>query len=325
MAQPTGSDLFVSRVLTNVSVAYMEGASDFIADKVFPPVPVDKRAGIYYKYDKGDWFRTAAQKRAPRTESAGSGWNVSQDTYAADVNAIHVDVADQDRADQEEPFNLDRDAARFVTRDLLLRREKDFISTYFGTGGWTMTDQTGVAAAPGANQFLQWNASAATPIEDIEEQRIAMAKQTGYRPNVLVLGPEAYSALKNSAQLLERIKYTQRGFVTTDLMSALFEVDRVLVPYALENTAEEGAADSFSFLYGKAALLVYAPATAGIMQPAAGYTFEWTGYLGAARRGVRTKKFRMEELAADRVEGESAYVFKKVSSDLGVYFTAAVA
>lgn len=325
MAQPTGSDLFVSRVLTNVSVAYMQGAEDFIADKVFPPVPVKMRAGIYYIYNKGDWFRTAAQKRAPRTESAGTGWTKTSDTYAIDVNAIHVDVADQDRADAEEPFDLDRDAARLTMQDLLLRREKDFITAFFGTGIWSQTTQTGVAAAPAANQFLQWNASAATPIEDIEEQRIAMGKLTGYRPNTLVLGPEVFSALKNSSQLLERIKYTQRGQVTLDLMASLFEVDKVLVPYAIENTAEEGATDNFNFLYGKTAILVYAAPNAGIMNPSAGYTFEWTGYLGATRRGVRTKKFRMEHLNADRVEGESAYTFKKVSADLGVTFTAAVA
>lgn len=326
MPQPTGSDLYVSRPLTNVSVAYIQDQTEFIASRVFPPVPVDHQYGQYYKYNKGDWFRTVAEKRAPRTESAGSGWNVTTDTYAADVNAIHVDVSDQDRANQDRPiFDLDRDATVFVTRDILLRREKDWVTEYFGTGKWTQTDQTGVAAAPAANQFLQWNQSASTPIEDIETERILMAKTTGLKPNVLVLGPEVYSTLKNHSQFLERIKYTERGIVTNELMAALFDVDEVLVPMLVENTAQEGGTDAFSFVHGKSALLAHRASRPGVMTPSAGYSFEWTGYIGAAERGTRIKKFRMEPIAADRVEAESAYDFKLVSADLGVFFATAVA
>lgn len=325
MPQPTGGDIYVSRPLTNISVAYINDQTDFIASRVFPPVPVDHQYGQYYKYNKGDWFRTVAEKRAPRTESAGTGWNITTDTYAADVNAVHVDVSDQDRANQDSPIiELDRDATVFVTRDILLRREKDWVSTFFGTGIYSMTDQTGVAAGPAANQFLQWNLTAATPVEDIERQRILMAKSTGLKPNILVLGPETYSALRNNAEFLERIKYSERGIVTTELMAALFDVDEVLVPLLVENTAQEGATDAFSFVHGKGALLAHRAARPSRMTPSVGYSFEWTGYIGAAERGTRVKKFRMEPIASDRVEAESAYDFKVVSTDLGVFFATAV-
>lgn len=323
MAQPTGADQHVSVPLTNVSVAYIQDNQDFVADKVFPPVPVDYQFGQYYTYSKGDWFRTAAQKRAPRTESAGTGWTTGTDTYRCEVDAVHVDVADQDRANATKGiFDMDRDATTYVTRDMLLRREKDWIASYFGTGIWANTDQTGVAAGPAANQFLQWNLSASTPIEDIERRRIAMAQITGFKPNRLVLGTEVYSAFKNHAEFIERIKYSEKGVVTLDLIAALLDVEQVLTPMAIENTAAEGATDSFSFLHGKAALLAYASPNPGLMQPSAGYTFEWTGYTA---RGVSVSKFRMQELRADRVEAESAYDFEVVSTDLGQYFTAAVA
>jgi hypothetical protein len=58
--------------------------------------------------------------------------------------------------------------------------------------------------------------------------------------------------------------------------------------------------------------------------PSAGYTFSWTGYLGASDQGVRVKKFRMEELAADRVEAEMAYEQKMVAPDLGYFFEDAI-
>lgn len=325
MASPTGGDLYVSRPLSNISVAYMNNTDEFIASKVFPSVPVDHQYGQYYKYTKGDWFKTVSQKRAPRTESAGTGWNITTDTYAADVWAVHVDIADQDRANQDSPIiELDRDATVFVTRDQLLRREKEWLDTYFKTGQWTNADQVGVAAAPGANQAIFWNLTASTPIQDVEEQRLLIAKTTGQKPNVLVLGPEVESALKNNDQILGRILYTERGIVTRDLLAALFDVDEVLVPVVIENSAAEGAADAFGFVQGKSALLAYRAPRPSRLTPSAGYGFEWTGYIGAANRGTRVKKFRIETVAADRIEAEMAFDYKLVSPDLAVFFSAIV-
>lgn len=35
----------------------MQNQANFIADRVFPVVPVDKQADIYTVYTKNDWFR----------------------------------------------------------------------------------------------------------------------------------------------------------------------------------------------------------------------------------------------------------------------------
>lgn len=324
MAQPTGGDLYVSVPLSNISVAYMQTADEFIADKVFPPVPVGTQAGQYWKYDKGNWFRTAAQKRAPRTESAGTGWTVTRDNFFADVNAVHVDVADQDRANAENTptgqFKLDADSTRFVTRDVLLRREKDWVEAYFTPGAWSNTVQTGAATAA-ANQFVQWNRSGSTPIEDIRAMATLFQQMTGFRPNRLVLGWPVYDVWVNHDEFIERIKYSERGIVSRELMSALLDIEQILVPMAIENVSEEQAPDNFQFIYGNGALLAYAAPAPSKEVPSAGYTFEWTGFLGSPARGVRTKKFRMEHLEADRIEAESAYDFKVVSEDLGVFFT----
>jgi len=42
------------------------------------------------------------------------------------------------------------------------------------------------------------------------------------------------------------------------LLASRFEVDEILAPEVVENTAAEGVVDSISFLYGTSALLVYA-------------------------------------------------------------------
>ena len=326
MAQPTGSDLHVNTPLTNISVAYMQSASEFIADRVFPQVPVSKQADLYYKYDKGNWFRTAAQERAPATESVGTSWTITTDSYGCRVYAVHKDVADQDRARQDSPMlDLDRDATEIVSRDLLILREKKFMEKYWGTSLWGNTDQTGVSTGPTANQFLQFNDANSNPIEVIRARRLALASKTGLKPNKMVVGPDVHNSLLDHPDVIDRIKYTQRGIVTNELLAALFEVDEYLVPMVIENTALEGAADSLAFMYGKGILLAYAAPNPGLMIPSAGYIFGWTGLLGAGSFANTISRFRMDALKSDRVEGEMAFDIKMVASDLGQYFTSAVA
>ena len=76
------------------------------------------------------------------------------------------------------------------------------------------------------------------------------------------------------------------------------------------------------FLFGGlSAALFYRPKNAGLMTPSAGYVFNWTGLIGTTGgAGVRIKTFRMEHLASDRVEIDSAFDMRLVSADLGFYF-----
>lgn len=324
MPQPTRADVHVNKPLTNISIAFIQRQQNFIADRVFPIIPVQKQSDRFFKYTKSNWFRTEAEKRAPATESAGSGFDIDNTpSYFADVWSVHKDVDDQIRANADAPINMDRDATEFVTQQLLLRKEKEWVNSFFGTGIWD-TDLTGVAATPGANQFLQWDQADSTPIEDITNEKQNVAEKTGFMPNTLVLGPKVFNVLTNHADILDRIKFTQRGIVTTDLLASVLGVDRVLVPLATENTAAEGATDSFSFFYGKQALLAFAAPRPSILQPSAGYTFSWTGLLGAGQQGTRIRRFRMDNLQSDRIEGDMAFDQKVIASELATFFDSAI-
>ena len=89
MPQPTTTDVHVDAPLTNLSVGFKNEMSSFIADQVFPNVPVAKQTDKYFTYTQDDFFRTDARLRAPGTESAGSGYNLSTATYSCDVLALH--------------------------------------------------------------------------------------------------------------------------------------------------------------------------------------------------------------------------------------------
>lgn len=332
MPNPTQADLHVNAPLTNVSVAYIQKADNFIATKVFPKVPVSKQSDLYWKYSKSDWRRTDAQRRAPSTETPGVGWNVTTDSYFAHVYGVHKDIDDQLRANADSNFNLDRDASLFITNQLLLKRDIDWAATYFTTGVWG-TDLKGVSTTPSTGQFLQWDQATSDPIKQFADLQVDFIEQTGYKANTLVLGAHTLTALHNHPDIIDRIKYTQRGVVTTELLATLFDVERVLVSYATQSTGPQipdadaqDAAATFGFIAdSKSALLCYTPSSPSVMQPAAGYTFTWNGYLGGNAQGIRVKSFRMEHIASDRIEAEMTYDMKVVSPDLGVFLEDAVA
>ena len=109
MTNPTINAVHVNTPLTNISVAFMQTATNFIADQVFPNVPVMFRSDRYYTFDRGYFNRDEAKERAPGAESAGSGFTVdSTPTYYARVFAYHHDIADQIRANADPQVDMDR-------------------------------------------------------------------------------------------------------------------------------------------------------------------------------------------------------------------------
>lgn len=323
---PSIREVHVDAILTNMSVAYIQNQKDFIADQFAPLIPVQKQSDRYFVYTKGDWFRDEAQERAPGTQSAGSGYDLDNTpTYYAPVYALHQDVPDQIADNSDTPLRPYEDAQLFITQRLLLKRERIWAQTYFTTGVWkgvdgVTGDVTGVSSgASFPASVLQWDQPSATPIQDIHNLKALMLTQTGFEPNVLTLGYKAFHRAINNPSVLDRIKYTQRGIVSADLLASLFELDKVLIGKATVNTALKGSADSFSLVHGNHALLAYVAPNPGLRIPSAGYTFAWSGLLGAGAYANRIKRFRMEWLEADRIEGEMAFALKVVAADLGIF------
>lgn len=327
---PTPSDVHVNVPLTNLSVGYIQANMNFIASAVFPIVPVQKQADLYYKYPRDAFNRDEMKLRAPATESAGTDYNVETDSYYARVWALHHDIPDEVRANSDAQINPDRDATYMLTQKALINREVAWTARYFTGSVWSR-DYDG-SAAPTTGQYLHWSDPASDPIGIIRATATNIQEATGFRPNVLVLGQRVIDGMVDHPDFIDRIKYGaspgQPAIVNRQALAALFEVDRIVVASAVRNTAKEGATESNAFIAGKNALLVYAAPNPGVMTPSAGYTFSWVGRVGAgaAGQGFVVSKFRRQnEVKADRVEVEAAYDQKLVAADLGAFFEGIVA
>jgi len=60
--QPTANQVHVDALLTNISIGYRNAS--YIADRLFPIVPVNKQSNIIPNYEQSHWFRNDALRRA---------------------------------------------------------------------------------------------------------------------------------------------------------------------------------------------------------------------------------------------------------------------
>jgi hypothetical protein len=318
MPLPDRSDVHLDAPLTNISIAYMQSEANFIARKVFPAIPVTHQSNKYFTYNKADNRRNEVKPRAPGDESAGGGFRMSSDSYSCEVYAYHKDIPFQVRSNADAAINVDRDATRFVTDLFMIHEEVQWTSDYFATGVWD-TDKTG------STDFAQWSDASSDPEKDLDDGKGLILKSTGKMPNTLVVGYEVHQALKRHPLVQQRFHYTSSDSITEAMLAKFLEIDRYMVSKASYDTSNEGGTATPAFIAGKNALLCYSAPAPGLMVPSAGYTFVWSGLTGANSVGVRIKNFPLERNASDRIEGEYAYDNKVTGTDLGYFFSAAVA
>lgn len=283
-------------ILTNISVMYRNAA--YVGTELMPVVPVKKRSDIYYIYDsKADRFRIPQTLRAPKTESKTVDWKVTEGTYSCDEHALNDLIDDIERDNADVPLNLEVDTVEFLTDILQL--------------GGEMRIKTILEANLSANAVeTLWSTPATSdPIADIEKGKAAIHAVIFKHPNVLLLGQSVYDVLKHHPDILDRIKYVQKGVVTAELLASVFEVEKVVIGGAGYNTAKEGKAASYSYLWGKNAILAYVEPRPGIKKFSLGYTFQ--------SQKLQTRRARIEVKHSDWFEVGSIQDERMVAAACG--------
>jgi hypothetical protein len=318
-----------------------------VAHKVFPVIPVNKQSDRYLIWSRADMNRLTMRLRAPGTESAGGGQGLDNTpTYYASVYAIHRDIDDQVLSNADSVVDLHAEATLWLTQQGLTRKEVDWGTAFFGTGIWTTSWTVAAAtsyAAGTAGTVIKWNDPASTPIQDVRFLKEYIQLAGTKRPNKGVMNRVVFDTLCDHPDFIDRVKYGQTAspnlnpaIVNMRTMAEIFELEEVLVMDSIINNGVEqatldsggvsglNAGESNAFVGSNSMMLCYTPAAPGLNTPGCGYTFAWTGYLGANAIGGRMKNFRIEQIESERVEYELAYQFKQVSADLGGFLSGVV-
>jgi hypothetical protein len=316
--QPTGHQLHVDQPLTQISIAYSNPL--YIADTICPVVTVKKQSDIVPKFNQSFWFRDEAKRRAPGTASRGGGWtNDVTDTYFCARWSYRYEIADDDRDNTDEPWNLEENGSRFVSDKLQMRREVGFSTDFFKTGVWGL-DRVG------GTDFTQWSDyGGSTPLVDVTVSMDNVEARIGREAGSLVIGKQVWVQLKWHPDLIDSIKYTQKGTISVDLAASLFELKHLLVGRSIYTTSPRGTAEAnvtYTRIWGKHALLLYVPDAPALMTPAACYAIVWNRVPNAIQY---VKRMRNEEREVDIIEGNSYFVQKATATKAGEFLQNAVA
>lgn len=319
MPNPTPGQVHVDQLLTDLSVAYLQSSTKYVADRVFPRVPVANRSNKYAVYSQADFLRSEVQKRQAGSQPARVGYNTDNtNTYSADEYAVEHIIDDQVRANANGPYMPEEDAVKFLTQKMLLAREVDFVTKFFSTAIWSGSTKTS-GDMEGGTDFTKWSNAASTPIENLHKGMQVIESKNGFLPNKLVVNRKVWFDLKNHPDIVDRVKYTSRDAVSTDIVARLLGLDEILIAAAAKNSAAEEVAASNTYVAGANALLVYAAPSPGLMQPSGGYTFVWTGLIGS-NEGQVVETYRDDRVVSDVVRMRAAWDQRVIAAPLGVLY-----
>jgi hypothetical protein len=322
----TPSNVHIDAPLSNLTLAYVQEQTNFVADKVFPVVGVQRQSDKYYIYDRANMNRSGdVKKLAPRTEVNRIGLQLSNDSYYADVYGLGMDFDEQTLANEDAMLEIRAAGAQTLVNRVLIEREEQFASSFFAAGIW------GTDATP---NDLWSDYTNSTPITDVTTARRTMQlKSGGFKPNTMVIGKEVRDILINHPDVLARLNggatVSNTALITDAKLAEIFEVENFYVMEAVKNGAAEGLAEANAFIGGKNALLVHTPRTSGLMTPAAGLTFAWNNIPSVNNLGITVESFSDDALkrqqVAEHIQVKMAYDMKVVGADLGYFFEDVVA
>jgi hypothetical protein len=324
--QPTPGQLHIDTWLTNLSVGWAQDPTKFVAAKVFPTVPVQKQSDKFVIWDKGFFFRDEVGVRPLGGRPNRAGKAKKDGNYFCEEEGLEDVIDDRTRANADQPLDPDRASGELLTEQQMIHLDRLWADAYFKAGVWG-TNLEGVSATPTGSEVLQFDQDGSEPIQTIRRNSTTIGRRTGRKPNKVVLGGDVFDVLCDHPDIVDRVKYTQRGVLTQELLAELFGVDEVLVPGGVENSAAEGIADDIDFIVDSTSVLMtYAAAAPSINTPSGGYTFAWTGLIpGVANAmGGVIERGREELNHSDVLQMRMASVPEIVAPELGVFIEGAI-
>jgi hypothetical protein len=313
-------ELRIDAYLTNFSEMYRQEARHFVAGVASTPVPVQHESDKYAIYPRGYFWRDEAEVRPLGGRPVQVNYKVESGQYLAEEWGLEHTIDDRQRTNTATPFDLDESAVMLLEGKMMIREERIWAEKFWGAGKWTLD-------LAGGTDFTPFDDQSSDPVEIVDTYKTLFLQQTGMMPNMIVLGANVQPKLRSNANVIDRLKYTQMGVANTDTLATLFEVDNVRTARAIYNSAQEGADDDFEFTADpNGMLMLYIEPTTRMDAPTAIARFGWTGLLGGAANSVggAILRGRDDRARSDWIQSASAFDYKLVSPDLGVWFGNAV-
>jgi hypothetical protein len=263
----------LNQLLTNYALGTATNKSnEMIGSAVAPPITVPNQSDGYAVFDASD-LRLDDSYYASRAQVNRVVSTESDDSFSCKEFALEEQIPWSKMANADAVFQLEKMKTAKLVNRLVLRREKAVADILFATGTFTHT-----AALSGADR---WDVDTSSPVKKVADAITAVRSYCGLEPNAAVMGAAVWDALKLHPDITQRVAGLVAGTPATYAQAAAaLGVDRILVGKAIYNTAAEGAAASYSQVWGKFVSVCYidpssGPGIDGVITPM--QQFVWSG------------------------------------------------
>jgi len=303
---PTGSgNVHIDVILTELSIGFPNNG--LVAEKLFPSVGVMKQSNKYYIFGKEAWL-PESDVRAPGTEANElPGYALSTDSYYANEHSLQIPVTDEERDNADVPLNPDQDATNLVTSKILLGREVVMKNLATATTNYATNYSRTLSGTQQWDDYVNSN-----PISDWRTGVRKIHSGLFLEPNVGVIPYVVMSVLEDHPDFIERIKYSERGILTPEIIGAILGMTDIVVPGTGIATGNPGQTLTTGYLWGDDVVMAYVPGSPGQKIPAYGYEFTWS-YGGGLKQMV--DRWREDKRKSDLVRCSRRYDVKMTALD----------
>ncbi|MBN8283395.1 major capsid protein [Zoogloea sp.] len=260
----------VDAVLSTAAQGYRNAA--MVYQVLFPLVPVSQRGGKILTFGR-ESFRIYNTARSPGQNTRRIQLGHDGAPYVLEQHALEgmLPMEINEEATASLPGVDMGSATASTVQDIIELRTEQFAAGL----------ATNLANYPATNKVTlggtdKWTDPASKPTQDIQEAKAAVRAAIGRRPNTVVLSAKAFDAAQENPSIIDRIKYTGRDTVTTDLLAALWGVQRV----AVGESIYEDASGVMQDCWGGDVVVAYTEvgSVAERGKPSYGYTYRLSNY-----------------------------------------------
>lgn len=314
--------------LSNMSLAYYQDASLYVAKNLFPIVPVQLSTAYYYEFNKADLARDNVARKPEMGKVNPAIVGHSEKSYACKVDQIirGIDqIAQLNYTRSNTPASIDprRSLARFMAEQMNIHQDIIFAQSFFREDVWDNTWTGSTTHDSSAKTFIKFNDGNSDPLTLFDELKTLIAQNGRRRANRLGLGINAWNALKQNAAILDRISggatAGNPAIVTEQLVAQMLGIEKVVVFQSTFNKAGFGDEADMDFICDpNSALLCYTTSAPAIDEPSAGYIFAWD-MLGNGNYFPTMTWLGENGTHTEFMEGLMAVDMKKTADDLAIF------
>jgi hypothetical protein len=265
-----GRALHIDQHLSNLAINYRPAG--FIADRIFPIVPVPHQSDSYVIFEQDGLFRRENTRRARGGEANKLHARVSSAAFFCQNYALKADVTLEDRSNADPVF-----VQQFEDGTVMRVQDALFLDWEVRLAG-RITSPANVGSSSGVGSAWT-NHQVSNPLEDVLRAMDNVEGATGYRPNQVLFSGTAWRHFRRNAVIIDKaVNPNVSGggsYPSTGQIESLLEA-RVLVGNAWQNTAEEALGLNLSQIWGDHVVVYYAPDRPSMETPSFGYQFRWS-------------------------------------------------